>query len=166
MNMWRLRSTVSAFFLVAIIGCASLDSRSDLTSVERRHWKAGAIREIARHTSNANQIADELAVLKTNATNSEDYEAWLSDHLILMKNGEWLCFANACAKEESAIHDLFLAKGSNGTWYYSTFHFCVRMLNLKAADQPESIAEFLQTYSVHAFDGQSEECLKSTWPNT
>ena len=166
MNMLQLRSLVWAFFVLAIIGCSSLNGRSDLTSAARHRWKDSAIQEIALRTSNTNEITHGLAVLKTNAVSSDDYEGWLSDHLILMKNGEWLCFASTCAKEESAIHDLFVARDSNGNWYYSTFHFCVRMLSLMAADQPESIAEFLQAYSVHAFDGRSDECLKSTWPPT
>jgi hypothetical protein len=155
---------VPVLFLATIVGCCSPAERKSLTSAERRRWKNNAVQQISRCTNNADEVARRLAVLRTHPVTSDDYEGWLSDRLILMKNGDWLCYENNCAKEESRIHDLFLAKGSDGTWYYSTFHFCVRMLNLKDAEQPESIAQFVNEYSLRPFDRQSEVCLQETWP--
>jgi len=84
--------------------------------------------------------------------------------MILMRNGDWLTYANVCRKEDGRIYDLFLARASDGRWYYSTYHFCVGMIVLKMEEQPEDLAGFAKTHYLRMFDGQSDECLQKTWP--
>jgi hypothetical protein len=81
-----------------------------------------------------------------------------------MTNGEWMAYRNVCAKEEDRIADLVIGRGSDGKWYYSTFHFCIGMLNLRTMEQPESLPRFQTEYFLQEFDGHSDECLKKTWP--
>lgn len=102
--------------------------------------------------------------MKTTPLESE-WETWISEDLIVMTNGQWIAYRNVCQKEGERIPDLFLGRGSDGRWYYSTYHFCVRMLNLKdVMGQPKSLTEFRQTYYLREFDGHSDECLKEPRP--
>jgi hypothetical protein len=57
---------------------------------------------------------------------------------------------------------LFLGHGSDGRWFYSSFHFCNYMAMVSGEDAPGGIAEFTNRYAVRQFDGQSDECLKHT----
>jgi hypothetical protein len=59
------------------------------------------------------------------------------------------------------VHDIFIAKGSDGKWYYTDFHFCVRMMVLN--DQPASLAEFKHRYFLAEFDGVSDAALERSW---
>jgi len=61
------------------------------------------------------------------------------------------------------VDHLFLAHGSDGRWYYSTYHFCNSMA-AAAPDPPGSIQEFVSQYAVREFDGKSDVCLQHTWP--
>lgn len=81
-----------------------------------------------------------------------------------MRNGDWLAYANICHKQDGRIRDLFLGRGSDGRWYYSTFHFCNQMIVLKMEEQSTNLVEFAKTYYLREFDGRSDECLQKTWP--
>ena len=94
-------------------------------------------------------------------------DGWIGTNVLLMTNGEYMVYSQLCSKQNPRIHDIFIAHGSDGRWYYSTFHFCVGMLVATTMDvngPPGSIAEFSRKYSAHEFDGRSDECLKKTWP--
>ena len=94
-------------------------------------------------------------------------EGWLSDKIILTGSGEWLVYRSHCSKARPHnVKDIFLAKGSDGKWYYSTFHFCVGMVVLRGEPQPPDLKMFVHEYNLREFDGQSDECLKETksWP--
>lgn len=89
--------------------------------------------------------------------------------MILMQSGEWLVYKSHCNKRPPHyVSDIFLAKGSNGKWFYSTYHFCVGMLVLRMDQdiQPPSLDYFVTEYDLREFDGKSDECLKATraWP--
>jgi len=131
----------------------------------RRAWKEKAITDISSRVSDPMWITNELAQLHHRSTNDpSDSDGWLSERLILMRNGDWLTYSSVCQKENKRIADLFIACGSDGHWYYSTFHFCVRMLELKMEDQSEDLPGFAKAYSLRLFDGHSDECLQKTWP--
>lgn len=103
--------------------------------------------------------------LKKKGTNdSNDSDRWLSERLIVMRNGDWLAYANICRKQDRHIYDLFLARGSDGQWYYSTYHFCIGMVVLRMEEQSDDLAGFAKMYYLRTFDGQSDECLQKTWP--
>ncbi len=136
-----------------------------LHSKARRQWKDNAIVQIAKQTSDSAAIFSEIEVMKTTPVESE-WNTWISEDLIVMTNGQWMAYRNVCEKEAERIPDLFLGRGSDGRWYYSTFHFCVRMINLKdVMGQPKSLTEFTRTCHLREFDGHSDECLQETRPN-
>jgi hypothetical protein len=92
-------------------------------------------------------------------------EGWLSEHLILMQSGEWLVYKSHCNKAPPHnVMDIFLAKGSEGKWYYSTCHFCVGMVGLRMTQdhQPLDLATFAKVYRLREFDGKSDACLGKT----
>ena len=136
----------------------------------RRHWKNDALPVIARWAEDSNWRAQEIEIV-TKRTNDERVieNGWLTDKMILMQSGEWLVYKSHCSKAEPhEVKDFFLAKGSDGKWYFSTFHFCVEMVALRGEQetQPPNLAMFVREYNLREFDGRSDECLKETktWP--
>jgi hypothetical protein len=136
----------------------------------RRHWKDVAIPLIANWAGDQNWRAQEIGMLTNRMTDKRVLdERWLTDKLILMESGEWLAYRSHCSKEAPhLVKDIFLAKGSDGKWYYSTFHFCVRMVALLGEQEvpPRDLAMFAHEYNLRQFDGRSDDCLKETgtWP--
>ena len=113
-----------------------------------------------------NWRAQEIEIL-TNRTTGQRVieEGWLTDKMILMQSGGWLVYRSHCAKEEPRlVKDIFLAKGSDGKWYYSTFHFCVGVVELRGEQetQPPNLAMFVHEYNLRRLDGRSDECLRGT----
>lgn len=166
-----MKTRLKKLVLIGLICTAALclcwwfnPERDPLRTPARKAWKQKAIADITTRVANPAWLSNELASLTVKAGQTEGYEAWLSDSLILMKSGEWLCYTNICVKQPGGIHDLFIARGSDGTWYYSTFHFCIGMVVLRCQEQPEDLKSFCETYYVERFDGRSNECLKKTWP--
>lgn len=81
-----------------------------------------------------------------------------------MGKGDWIAYTNICQKQDRRIEDLFIGRGSDGQWYYSTFHFCKGMLVLRGEDRPEDLRSFAKGYFLRTFDGRSDESLRKTWP--
>jgi hypothetical protein len=136
-----------------------------LDSKARKQWKNKAIAEIAKQTSDTAPILKEVEAMKTRPSVESEWDGWISEDLIVMTNGQWMAYRNVCAKEKERIPDLFLGHGSDGRWYYSTYHFCIRMIVLRdMLGQPESLAQFVRQGFLREFDGHSDECLKKTWP--
>lgn len=164
---WRTKKLV----LVGLICVSALSlawwlnlARDPLRTSARKAWKQKAVAQIMVCVTDPGWLSNELTGLRLKAAATEAYEGWLLDSLILMRSGEWLCYTNVCAKQPGGIHDLFIAHGSDGNWYYSTFHFCIGMVVLRCEEQPKDIKTFCETYYVRRFDGRSNECLKKTWP--
>ncbi len=158
-----------AFLVVCVIALTLLPSPKErrLRAPERKQWKEQALTRINAHSRNVQMISNEVAVLHAEAqTGSGD--GWIGTNLVLMTNGEHLLYAHIDAKEERRISDLFIARGSDGKWYYSTFHFCIGMITLRGEilgpSKRGSIREFASEYALLEFDGRSDECLKQTWP--
>jgi hypothetical protein len=136
-----------------------------LDSKARREWKEKAISEIAKQTSDTTSVLKGIATMKSDPSVDYEWDRWISEDLIVMTNGDWMAYRNVCAKEPERIPDLFLGRGSDGKWYYSTYHFCIRMIVLKdMLEQPESLTKFRSDCFLQEFDGRSDECLKTTWP--
>ena len=126
-----------------------------------------SIADIAARVANPSWPTNEFARLKPRGTNEpSDDASWLSDSIILTRKGEWLTYANSCQKQDGRIADIFLARGSDGHWHYSTYHFCVGMVVLRMEEQPEDLDTFAKTHFLQTFDGQSDDCLQKTWPLT
>lgn len=161
----KLLIAASICALLIAAGTWAIAGREPLRSEARRAWKEKAIAEIGARVADAARLNGEIERLNAQRKAAPEEEGtWLSEHLILMQNGEWLACASVCQKEDRRIHDLFLARGSDGQWYYSTYHFCIGMLVLRDEKQPESLAAFVKAYFLRPFDGRSDECLRKTWP--
>jgi hypothetical protein len=151
--------------LLAVIGGIALLWPPSLQSGARRAWKERSIADITARVADPSWPTNEFARLKPRSTNDvSDDACWLSENIIVTRKGEWLAYANSCQKQDGRIPDIFLARGSDGRWYYSTYHFCVGMVVLRMEEQPEDLATFAKTYFLQMFDGQSDDCLKKTWP--
>ncbi len=134
----------------------------------RKDWKEHALPGIVRLAEDKQWVSQEIALIsKPQPADNRRIiaERWLSDNMILMRNGEWLVYRSHCGKEAPHnVRDIFIAKGSNGKWYYSTCHFCVGMIALMMIQEgpPFSLATFVRHYNLVEFDGKSDECLKET----
>ncbi len=170
MNLQRSHLfTATALVVVTILAIVTLwpaDGRR-LRSPERKQWKEQSLAALRVQWNDSASLSNELARVRAiSRANSE--HGWVGTNLLLMANGEWLAYRNRCWKEPGNLHDIFLARGSDGKWYYSTFHFCVGMIVLRGgfedAGSHESLADFTRTFALREFDGVSDECLNETWP--
>ena len=150
---------------LAALGLAALMGGEHLNSRARKQWKNQAIAEITQRTRDTASVLKELESLTNKPSVESEWDRWISKDLIVMTNGEWMVYRNVCAKEAGHIPDLFIGRGSDDKWYYSTYHFCIDMLVLRTMmEQPESLAKFRQDGYLREFDGRSDECLNKTWP--
>jgi hypothetical protein len=147
--------------LVALLGCKPGEG---LHSPARKQWKDKTITAITETSRNPTWITNELRRMAAIPSTDGHSDHYLSPKLILLKNGEWLAYANKCRKEDRRIHDIFIARGSDGKWYYSTYHFCIDMIVLRIDPQPESLSQFEQTYFLRTFIEGTDDCLAKTWP--
>lgn len=131
----------------------------------RREWRDQAVAKVQARFDDKAWVDSELQRMKPQITSRANLGGWVGDELMVMKNGEWIICQNVCAKEHKrgVIKDLFIGRGSDGRWYYSTFHFCVHKCALDYAGQPGSLAQFVDAYWLAPFDGRSDESLKVTW---
>jgi hypothetical protein len=105
----------------------------------------------------------QLDQLKAGPTPNVDF-GWAHDHVLLMTNGEYIIYASRHGANSGFIDHLFLGRGSDGRWLYSTYHFCNSMCGIRGEDLPGSITEFATRFFAREFDGKSDECLQHTWP--
>jgi hypothetical protein len=161
-TVFAITGICTALLAVAVIALALLFLPS---SGARRAWKEKAIAEISSQMTDPAWPSNEVARLShLGPSDPSDSDRWLSDRLIVMRNGDWLTYRSVCQKEKRRIADLFIGRGSDGRWYYSTFHFCIGMLDLKMEDQSEDLPAFVKAYYLASFDGHSDQCLQKTWP--
>lgn len=128
----------------------------------RTQWKNETLPRLAGMSIEDEQIRTELYQIK-NPTPTVNV-GWAHDHVLLMTNGECIIYAFRHGFNSGLVDHLFLAHGTDNKWYYSTYHFCSSMVMIRGDDAPGSIEEFAQRYSLREFDGNSDECLKHTWP--
>ena len=151
----RWIAAVCIFALVIAIVLILSPWVNPLASTARRQWKEGAIAAIEL------RLADS-AKFPTADNHSE--HGWAGGDVLVMANNEWMICQNVCTKGSKDIKkDLFIGRGSDGKWYYSTFHFCIGKVVLWGEPQPANLAQFVTMYSLVEFDGKSDECLKETW---
>lgn len=129
---------------------------------ERAHWKTTALQQLAGMSLTSEPITTELEQIR-HPTPNLDF-GWAHEHVVAMTNGEYLVYAFWHGANSGFVEHLFLAHGTDGKWYYSTYHFCNRMAAISADDPPGSIGEFANRYWLREFDGKSDECLRSTEP--
>ena len=128
----------------------------------RAVWKEGALRQIAQTAMTSAEVVTEIDEMR-HPTPNRDF-GWTHEQVLLLTNGEFMVYAFHHGFNNGFIDHLFLAHGSDGRWYYSTYHFCNSMVAVMGDGQPGSIAEFAGRYAVREFDGKSDICLQHTWP--
>jgi hypothetical protein len=165
MGKWRwifAFAAVIALVLAVLIVFAPSDP---LRSAARREWRDQAVAKVQHRFDDKAWLGGELERLKPRAASRPSWGGWVGDELLMMKNGDWIICQNVCGKEHKRglMKDLFIGRGSDGTWYYSTFHFCVHKCVLDNERQPDSLAQFVDAYWLAPFDGKSDESLKVTW---
>ena len=129
----------------------------------RAAWKTSTLNQLAGLSLTNEDVSRELNVMKDNRGVGE-HQQWTSDRILLMTNDEYLVYASRHGFNNGFVDHLFLARGSDRRWYYSTYHFCHSMAGVIGEDPPGSIAEFSSRYAVREFDGKSDVCLEHTWP--
>lgn len=164
----KSRRWLVAFSVVGIVAIALVIvvvQADPLRSGARRQWKDQAVAKVQQRLGDKAWLGSELARVKTSAA-ARPYEGgWVGDELLVTKNGQWIVCQSVCSKDQdtSVGKDIFIGHGSDGNWYYSTFHFCVGKCVLQMESQPDTLTQLIDGYSLVPFDGKSDECLKVTW---
>lgn len=113
--MKKLRIFLLFALAVIAVGIVIVTAIDPYRIRQRRAWKNWAIADIAQRTDDPKWLASEIGRLKKQGGSDPEFpETWLSKHLVLMRNGEWITYANICRKEDGRIDDLFIGKGSDG----------------------------------------------------
>jgi len=130
----------------------------------RNEWKAAAIADINRFYDDPAWLETEKAKLGTSSDN-EYITDWFTQHLIVMRNGDWIICSAIARKQDKRIDDIFVGRGSDGKWYYSTYHFCVDMCTLDMGEgRPADLDGFIRQFYLRGFDGEPGTKLGTTWP--
>lgn len=166
--MKKLIAAIAILALAASGIVLYLHERHDLHhTAYRRDWKDKAIREIRSDIANPNHFIErfgaEPAPLGIFDTSGEDEKYWLRDDTIICADGSWLVYRNRCHKEDSKIHDIFIAYASDKKWYYSDYHFCIGAMVVGMRGQSATLEDFRSEFFLEAFDGESDEALEPTW---
>jgi hypothetical protein len=147
----------------AYLAFRSRNTLDPLHAPARIQWKDHAISLIQQRAADRQWLAAQTAQLQARSA-TRPYANWIGDEVLLMKNGDWIICQNICRKQAPHIEDLFIGLGSDGHWYYSTFHFCVHKVTLfNEGTQPDSLLQFADGYSLRPFTPPSNDCLQSTW---
>lgn len=164
---WLVERKLWTWVSVPLVLVALLFGWSEITRAKyeraRASWKTTALERLAGLSLTNAEIIHELEELKKSRGAGKD-RMWAGERVLLMTNDEYLIYAFRHGFNSGFVDHLFLAHGSDGLWYYSTYHFCKGMAAVAADDPPGSIAEFASRYAVREFDGKSDACLQHTWP--
>jgi len=126
----------------------------------RAGWSRAAIQQIASLSITNEPLSGELAELRAGG---DGRISWAAPHLLLMTNGEYLAFASFHGHNAGPPPHLLIAHGSDGRWYYSSYHFCNEMAGVSGDEPPGSIAGFASRYFARPFDPAGGDCLAPTW---
>jgi hypothetical protein len=131
----------------------------------RKAWKNAALAHLAEDVKDLAWVSKRLKELEqAGPDDSETEGGWFKRDFVLMKDGEWMAFRSICRKEDWRINNLLVGYGSDGRWYYSTYHFCIGASVFRMYGQPDSLVAMAKQYRLLPFDGKSDESLEKTWP--
>ncbi len=160
---------ISAILLVIIgLGAGALYfamKRSDVHhTAERRSWKNAAIIAITNGLKDPDHLKKRFGEIpKPRGEFDTSEPEWLTTDTIICRDASWLAYRGQCHKQDPKVHDIFIARASDGKWYYSDYHFCKEMMMLASNGQPESLGQFKKEYFLVQFDGLSDDALQPTW---
>lgn len=147
--------------LLAVLGFFGERTRQ---RAKRAHWAMATLPQLSTLSITDSLIREDLQALAQANKADPSFDLWTGDHVLLMTNGMYLLYKFRHGDNMGFVPHLFLAHGSDGRWYYSSYHFCSLMATVRGDDAPGSIEEFAQRYGVNTFDGTSRVCLRVTWP--
>lgn len=153
--------SIPAILVVLVLGVWVVTSLKHQRA--RTEWKTTTLARLAAVSLTGEVIEREMETMKARM-GVGDHVEWTGESVLVMINGEFLVYASRYGANNGFVDHLFLARGSDGRWYYSTYHFCNNMVGVMGDDPPGSIAEFATRYAVRQFDGKSDVCLEHTWP--
>jgi len=151
--MKKTKITLFAILIVVVVLVIAIVIRPDqYHTPERIEWKNNAITELSLI-----ELSEGIPDIKFT------HDGWFSEQALLMGDGSWIAFRYFYNEGDSRIYDIFIGRGSNGNWYYSTYHFCIGCYNI-LDEQPDSLSAFIDQCALVEFDGESDDCLLPTWP--
>lgn len=162
----RKITTISIVILcIMAVGAFVAVTRSDkFHTAERRQWKNDTIAAISKDLQNPDYLKARLGEVPQPMSEFDTSEPqWLTDDTIVCRDATWLAYRAQTHKNAPKIHDIFIARASNGKWYYSDYHFCKQMMVLASSGQPETLDQLKKEYYLVEFDGSSDEALDQTW---
>jgi len=133
----------ASFLVVGLIGIISV------ILVLRRSGNKYVDGIRAEAFSTVKKLASDEKWIKDNLGKGK--EKWLSDHMIAMRNGEWMIYYYRTSKQDTDCcggYDIFVGKGSDGKWYVTKYHFCLHMFVVDFTGQPFDLATFRQEYEL------------------
>jgi len=129
---------------------------------ERRQWKNAAIIAITNDLKDPDHLKKRFGEIP-NPRDEWDKSEWMTSDTIVCKNGAWLAYRSQTHKVDPKVYDIFVARASDGNWYYSDYHFCIGAMVLMSNGQPESLDQMKKHYFLVQFDGSSDDALRPTW---
>src|SRR4051812_24623791 len=133
-NKRRTRPWLVAGAAVVLIACIVCFGIRDARLRERTAWKTQVISHWQTGAEDSGEIEKEVETLQRTVVTQNP--RWAGNRVLLMRDGEYLVYAFRHAPNNGLIDHLFLAHGSDGGWYYSTYHFCNQMAAVMADDPP------------------------------
>jgi hypothetical protein len=156
---------IALLLVIVAVGAFIVELNDPLRSAARKAWAAKAIHAVERRANDASWLGNESARLQAAAATRLSDGAWAGPEMLIAANGDWMVCQSVCAKDEAPAvrKDLFVGRGSDGKWYYSTFHFCKNKMVLSIESQPPDLAHLVRGYWLQPFDGSPANCLAETW---
>lgn len=148
-----LKIFLGAGFVLLLAGFIFATTLRTIQQNNTASYRQEALEAIKQRTNDPQWVPSKLADMQ----NRPNDDAWLSEHLILAKNGEWLAYCSTCSKTNWKIRDIFLCRASDNNWYDSTYHFCVHAIVLRADGQPDSLQAFIDQYGLHKLEATSKQ---------
>ncbi len=132
-------------------------------TAERRLWKNDAIVAITKDLQDGDHLIKRFGeVPKPMGEFDTSEPQWLTPDTIVCRDATWLAYRALTHKVDPKVYDIFIAKASDGKWYFSDYHFCKEMMVLASNGQPASLDQFKKGYRLVQFDGSSDDALNST----
>lgn len=153
--------------IIAWVAFVAVKRSDEFHTPERRQWKNEVITAITKDLENPSYLKERFGeVPKPMGEFDTSEPQWLTEDTIVFRDASWLAYRAQTHKNDPKFHDIFIARASDGKWYFSDFHFCKQMMVLESNGQPTSLDQFKWQYFMVEFDGVSDASLNHTWiPN-
>jgi len=163
-----MRKIAAILLVIVCLGAGAIFfalKRADVHhTAERRSWKNAAIIAITNDLKDADHLKKRFGgIPKPRGEFDTSDPEWLTADTIVCRDASWLAYRALTHKKDPKVYDIFVAKASDGKWYYSDYHFCKEMVVLMSNGQPDSLDQFEKEYYLVPFDGSSDDALKPTW---